>query len=603
MSKLAVIVNLTHADQLESAIRELNDHASDVHELVVVDDGAGLGGSVRLKAWVAAWPGAKLISYSRPSFFLGSWKPVVDELSSEYLHLYQPGVRLPKGYLSDCSHALVGCPEAGVAYADLVALFHANSGNQPASSGLVSPQLFTAEMAERGQLCNQHFRTAVYRRAVWWAAGGIRSEYDAAHLWLGFLLVHASAPGLYLGDRGCFSTLPLPLPSLYREPNVFRSLDDLARMRMVVDQNLPPSARPDCARAWYERAVDDFLNLRANIFHGHLIAANKLVDEVRPRLSFAARLLAGPAQKAMGLARRSLGPISSRSLRNYTPDVGCYTPVKPTFSFGVNWRKYITQRFDEERLSIAQRDILEFLALPDLRDKTFLDIGCGSGIHSLAAWKAGAKQVFSFDYDVESVNSTRLLHERAGRPENWTVAQGSILDAGYVASLPRADIVYSWGVLHHTGQMWRAIEAAADCIKPGGVMFIALYNKWVGSDDALRLKIRYNQASWVRKRIMEVQLMRQGLPGWSYLFKDFAFFRDRWMEKYRLARDYKKYRGMSFYHDIVDWIGGYPYEDCTVEETLWFCRKHCGLISIRVNARGGNDCSHYLFAREDQSTT
>ena len=91
---------------------------------------------------------------------------------------------------------------------------------------------------------------------------------------------------------------------------------------------------------------------------------------------------------------------------------------------------------------------------------TFLDVGCGSGLHSPAALTAGAKRIVSFDLDSDSVETSRRLWELVGKPKNWVICQGSILDHEFVTTLEPADIVYSWGVLHHTGDMWTALRYA-----------------------------------------------------------------------------------------------------------------------------------------------
>src|SRR5262249_17899078 len=108
----------------------------------------------------------------------------------------------------------------------------------------------------------------------------------------------------------------------------------------------------------------------------------------------------------------------------------------------------------------------------DLSNKSFLDIGCGSGIHSLAALRLGASQVVGFDYDIASINACKQLQTRAGN--SWRVEQGSVLDEGYMRSLGSFDVVYSWGVLHHTGDMWTAMDQAT--IPCAGTLAIGIYN-------------------------------------------------------------------------------------------------------------------------------
>ena len=121
------------------------------------------------------------------------------------------------------------------------------------------------------------------------------------------------------------------------------------------------------------------------------------------------------------------------------------------FEFGKNWLNYIHRNFSEEKAGISRKHMLGVLDRGDLKGITFLDIGCGSGLHSCAALQAGVKTLHSFDYDTNSVAATRYVREKAGNPAHWTVEQGSVLDQDYMNRLPLFDLVYSWGVLHHTG--------------------------------------------------------------------------------------------------------------------------------------------------------
>ncbi len=116
----------------------------------------------------------------------------------------------------------------------------------------------------------------------------------------------------------------------------------------------------------------------------------------------------------------------------------------------------------------------------------------------MAAYDAGAALVHSFDYDETSVQTTERLRSLAGAPPNWKVERGDVLDVGYLEGLGLWDIVYSWGVLHHTGAMWKAIDNAAGRVGPNGQFFIALYSSNVVSPSAefwLAVKRRYNAAS------------------------------------------------------------------------------------------------------------
>src|SRR5438552_10924528 len=144
------------------------------------------------------------------------------------------------------------------------------------------------------------------------------------------------------------------------------------------------------------------------------------------------------------------------------------------FAFGKNWRNFLSG-YTEDKARRAEASLCVVLGTTQLTGKTFLDIGSGSGLFSLAARRLGAK-VFSFDYDPDSVACTRLLKEKYFKDDSeWVIEENSVLDDVYMAKLRSFDIVYSWGVLHHTGQMWKAIDNAAATVAPGGQFVIAIY--------------------------------------------------------------------------------------------------------------------------------
>src|SRR5258706_14400043 len=125
------------------------------------------------------------------------------------------------------------------------------------------------------------------------------------------------------------------------------------------------------------------------------------------------------------------------------------------FGFGKNWKRFL-QTLNEERIHEAERSLAQMLQMGTLEGKTFLDVGSGSGLFSLAAMRLGADRVHSFDYDPQSVGCTKELKQRFLPPEThrWTIEEGNVLDADYLSRLEKFDIVFSWGVLHHTGKMW-----------------------------------------------------------------------------------------------------------------------------------------------------
>jgi 2-polyprenyl-3-methyl-5-hydroxy-6-metoxy-1,4-benzoquinol methylase len=260
------------------------------------------------------------------------------------------------------------------------------------------------------------------------------------------------------------------------------------------------------------------------------------------------------------------------------------------FGFGRNWQRFLDQHYAPERVEIARLHLLSFLQLPDLSGKSFLDIGCGSGIHSLAAYRSGAKKIISFDYDPESVAATRSLHAREGSPKNWEIYQGSALDAAYCRGLGQFDIVYSWGVLHHTGDQWTGIRNAAGCVAPDGRMYIALYTTEAHNNPSpdywLDIKQRYNRAGCFTKRWMEL----------VYLWRSVAH-RDwrQFLALPKFAAAYRKNRGMALMTDVRDWLGGWPMEFSSLPEVIGFADTELDMDLAGLSTGEANN--EYLFVR------
>ena len=139
------------------------------------------------------------------------------------------------------------------------------------------------------------------------------------------------------------------------------------------------------------------------------------------------------------------------------------------FSFGRNWASFL-KRLNQARIAEAEKNLIEFLGEKTLAGRAFLDVGSGSGLSSLAARRLGAT-VTSFDYDSQSVACTEELRRRY-MPDDpfWIIEQGSVLDTQYLAGLGQFDIIYSWGVLHHTGAMWQAMGNLKPMVKHGRVV-------------------------------------------------------------------------------------------------------------------------------------
>ncbi len=288
---------------------------------------------------------------------------------------------------------------------------------------------------------------------------------------------------------------------------------------------------------------------------------------------------------------------SPHRLKTRPPPVGhAETALPPitappdAFAFGRNWDRFISRELDEERERIAAVSLDELVG--SLNGKTFLDVGCGSGLFSLCAHRAGAGRVISVDVDADSVASTRRLHARAGSPGSWEILHRSILDPGLLDELGPADVVYSWGVLHHTGAMYPAIQNAAALVKPGGRLAIAIYNRvsvgLLTSDRWLKIKRTYNHAPRAGQVVMELGV------DLAWLFVKFC----RGQNPVREARRYRRARGMALRTDLIDWLGGYPYEFATATEIITFCERSCGLRCTKALELARQDWGNNQFVFE-----
>ncbi|MEV0423044.1 class I SAM-dependent methyltransferase [Streptosporangium canum] len=263
------------------------------------------------------------------------------------------------------------------------------------------------------------------------------------------------------------------------------------------------------------------------------------------------------------------------------------------FAFGRNWNAFVNL-VDEGRIRSAIGSLRAALGVEDLAGRTFADVGCGSGLFSLAAHRLGAR-VHSFDFDAEAVESAVRLRRSFAPDAAWTIERGSILDGDYLARLGTFDVVYAWGVLHHTGAMWRAFDAAVELVAPGGLLFVALYNDQ-GRQSRIwtAVKRRYNRSG---------PAVRGALIAGSsaYIYRAWPLLEIGRLLSGGPRRTVTRARGMSRWHDMIDWVGGYPFEVSKPEQVI--ARAHARDLSLLhlKTCGGGLGCNEYVLRRPGRS--
>ena len=264
------------------------------------------------------------------------------------------------------------------------------------------------------------------------------------------------------------------------------------------------------------------------------------------------------------------------------------TGVAAQFEFGRNWADFARQLRPEAVEQAVAR--LERLATDGaLVGKDVFDIGCGSGLHAVAALRLGAASVTAIDLDPDSVATAARVLERHAPGAAWSVSQRSVFA---IEELPRFPVVYSWGVLHHTGDMRRAIRCAADRVAPGGMLIIALYRR-TPLCGLWRIEKRlYVAAPEPVRRLIETL--------YAAAFRAAMALRGRSFRAY--VEGYVANRGMDWMTDVRDWLGGYPYESISEPDMLALAAE-LGLTPVRrfCHPPGiglfGTGCDEYVFAR------
>lgn len=263
------------------------------------------------------------------------------------------------------------------------------------------------------------------------------------------------------------------------------------------------------------------------------------------------------------------------------------------FDFGENWAEFSKNALTSEQVEGAKASFRDLIADTgiELNQNSFVDIGFGQGLSLLTATEMGAKTV---GCDINPKCGQVLKANQRFFPtveiESLPLVIGSILKSETVAKLmknrplpsSKYHIVHSWGVLHHTGEMWKAIDHASNLVEDNGFFILAIYNRHWSSKAWLGIKAFYNAVPSFLQKIM------------NYLFFPIIF-----LAKFAVTgrNPMKKERGMNFFYDIVDWVGGYPYEYASRKEIDDYLKPK-GFECVKfIEPSAPTGCNQFVFRK------
>jgi 2-polyprenyl-6-hydroxyphenyl methylase/3-demethylubiquinone-9 3-methyltransferase len=250
------------------------------------------------------------------------------------------------------------------------------------------------------------------------------------------------------------------------------------------------------------------------------------------------------------------------------------------FDFGSNWQAFSEQYIDAQRLATAAHSLQSLLQRETLCGVSVLDVGCGSGLFSLAAFQLGAAKVVGIDINPRCIAVSQQNRDRFAPQAPISFQQSSALDPKSLEKLGTFDLVYAWGSLHHTGAMWDAIRNVTRQVSPSGTLALAIYNKHATSPIWRWIKWYYNQ-----------------LPGFGQQLMAIMFVGVIYVAKFLVTRrnPLDKERGMDFWYDVIDWIGGYPYEYALPREVEAFMRDQGFVLRHSIAAQVPTGCNEFVF--------
>ena len=264
------------------------------------------------------------------------------------------------------------------------------------------------------------------------------------------------------------------------------------------------------------------------------------------------------------------------------------------FDFGENWKNYSYNAISKQKIKEAKKDFKKLFNKIDLKGKTFIDIGFGQGLSLLIAQQLEAKPV-GCEINRRCLRALLINQKKFfKKAEKIPVVIGSILDQKTIQKLKKINlkkkdskfqIVHSWGVLHHSGKMWKAINNAVSLVTENGYLAISIYNKHWSSPFWHKVKYFYNISPRLIRRLLI-----------------FIFYWIIFIGKFIITGEdpFKLKRGMDYYFNIIDWVGGYPYEYASIKEVKKYIELK-GFRTIKViPAQMPTGCNEFVFIKKKE---
>ncbi len=136
-------------------------------------------------------------------------------------------------------------------------------------------------------------------------------------------------------------------------------------------------------------------------------------------------------------------------------------------------REYFDQV--EKRKYFVEPHIPSFAEFDQWKDKEVLEIGCGIGTSAISFARAGAKLTV-VELSPKSLEITRKRFEVYGLKADFICCNAENLSQFIPAK--QFDLVYSFGVIHHTPNPHLIIQEIEKVLKPGGEVRLMLYSKF-----------------------------------------------------------------------------------------------------------------------------